>query len=161
MHFDIPMNPKGKARHRQRVINTKEGKSFAHTYADPKQAKYVEELQKWIRRQYRLDPLTTPLSLDVFCVMEIPKSWSKKKVIEAEANRIKHVQKPDLDNLVKMIKDAMNKIVWADDCQIVRTKSAKEWGKVGGWYIRVTEVKEGEHEHKKPYMHDTTMRGMG
>jgi len=30
-----------------------------------------------------------------------------------------HTKKPDLDNLIKLIKDACNKIIWKDDAQVV------------------------------------------
>jgi len=39
-----------------------------------------------------------------------------------------HAQKPDASNLVKIIEDAANGILWHDDCQIVRLTARKEWG---------------------------------
>ncbi len=38
-----------------------------------------------------------------------------------------HLQKPDLDNLVKFVKDCLNKVVWMDDKQIVEAKALKRW----------------------------------
>jgi Holliday junction resolvase RusA-like endonuclease len=49
----------------------------------------------------------------------IPKSLSKKKRLEAIARTLRPTKKPDLDNLVKGIKDRMNKVFWHDDAQIV------------------------------------------
>lgn len=48
----------------------------------------------------------------------IPASLSKKKTAAALAGEIAPTTKPDLDNYYKMV-DALNKVVWIDDAQIV------------------------------------------
>ena len=40
---------------------------------------------------------------------------------------LEHTQKPDLDNLVKFIKDCMNRHIYQDDKQIVRLDAQKRW----------------------------------
>lgn len=47
-----------------------------------------------------------------------------------------HVRKPDLDNLVKAIKDALKGIVYADDSQVVRQWPVKVYGVQPG--VRIT-----------------------
>lgn len=47
-----------------------------------------------------------------------PASWSQKKRREALAGLIWPTSKPDMDNSVKGIFDAMNEIVWRDDKQV-------------------------------------------
>ena len=42
------------------------------------------------------------------------------------------VKKPDLDNLIKALKDAMTGIVWHDDAQIVSLSARKDYGDVPG-----------------------------
>jgi len=39
-----------------------------------------------------------------------------------------HVKKPDLDNLVKAVKDSLKGIVWHDDSQVYSTLSNKYYG---------------------------------
>lgn len=39
-----------------------------------------------------------------------------------------HAQKPDASNLVKIVEDAANGVLWHDDCQIVRLTAQKVWG---------------------------------
>lgn len=51
----------------------------------------------------------------------------KKKAMPREVM----TAKPDLDNLAKAVKDAMNGIAWADDAQVVRTVQEK-WYAAGG-----------------------------
>lgn len=49
----------------------------------------------------------------------IPKSFSKKKAALAEAGKIRPTTKPDTDNYVKGIKDALKSVIWKDDSQVV------------------------------------------
>jgi Holliday junction resolvase RusA-like endonuclease len=39
-----------------------------------------------------------------------------------------HVQKPDLDNIVKAISDGLNRVAFADDSQIAEMVIQKRWG---------------------------------
>lgn len=59
--------------------------------------------------------------------MPIPKSWSQKKRAQAIGGEIRHTSKPDLDNLIKAIKDGLNGIVWVDDAQVVRVVAEKKY----------------------------------
>lgn len=38
-----------------------------------------------------------------------------------------HTQRPDLDNLIKAVTDALTGIVWVDDCQIDALTTAKKF----------------------------------
>ena len=49
----------------------------------------------------------------------IPASWSKAKRAKAEAGNVFHTAKPDLDNLMKGIKDPLSDLIWVDDRQVV------------------------------------------
>jgi Holliday junction resolvase RusA-like endonuclease len=53
-----------------------------------------------------------------------PSSWSGKK---RERNRWR-ASRPDADNLVKLIGDSLNGIVWADDALIARIEVEKLYG---------------------------------
>lgn len=68
------------------------------------------------------------VELVVSCVSLIPASWSKRK--KAEALHGPKVTKPDLDNLLKQIKDALKEVVWRDDAQVARLMAAKSYGAV-------------------------------
>lgn len=49
--------------------------------------------------------------------------------------------KPDTDNLVKLLKDCMTKVgFWKDDSLVVREIIEKFWADIPGIYIRVTEL---------------------
>lgn len=59
-------------------------------------------------------------------VMPIPKSYSKKK--QAALVGAPHTKKPDLDNLVKAVLDALNGKAFADDSVISCINASKEYG---------------------------------
>tara|TARA_R110000737_G_C14489855_1_gene470036 strand:+ start:127 stop:345 length:219 start_codon:yes stop_codon:yes gene_type:complete len=59
---------------------------------------------------------------------ELPKSWSKKKKKQMEGQE--HKQKPDLDNLIKAVKDTIfYKHPVHNDCEVSRTNSGKFWAR--------------------------------
>lgn len=71
-------------------------------------------------------PLSEPLRLYVEFTFPVPSSWSKKKQNSADA----HVTKPDLDNLVKLVKDSLNGVFWIDDKQIYELTARKVYGPI-------------------------------
>jgi Holliday junction resolvase RusA-like endonuclease len=72
-------------------------------------------------------PIENPVHIDCHFYMPIPKSTSKirrKKMLMA---KIKHTKKPDLDNLIKFIKDVFNGLVWKDDSQVFALIASKKY----------------------------------
>ena len=59
-----------------------------------------------------------PLRVDITAYYEIPNSWSKKKKAQALNNEIMPCVKPDVDNCVKALFDALNEVLWQDDTQV-------------------------------------------
>ena len=64
--------------------------------------------------QAGLRPMQGAISLTVSMRMMPPPSWSKKKI--AAAHYV--TGKPDMDNVLKLIGDALNGVFWRDDSQI-------------------------------------------
>lgn len=64
--------------------------------------------------------------------LPVPASWSKKKQAEALAGRIFPTVKPDKDNVIKAVYDALNGVVWRDDVQVVDGAQRKRYGPVPG-----------------------------
>ena len=71
----------------------------------------------------------------------IPKSTSKKKHQLMAIGAIQHTKKPDADNVAKAICDALNKIAYVDDSQIVSLEVNKYYSDVPRAEITITEVK--------------------
>ena len=57
--------------------------------------------------------------------MEIPKSWSTVKRMEAEYGALQHTVKPDLDNIVKAALDGIEGAVYVSDKQVTSIKARK------------------------------------
>lgn len=72
-------------------------------------------------------PFRYAVRVDICAHMPIPPSWPFKKREAARAGRIRPTGKPDGDNIAKAIYDALNKVVWDDDAQIVHAVIVKRY----------------------------------
>ena len=63
--------------------------------------------------------LDGPLGIAVTAYRSTPKSFSKTKAAAAERGEVLPVTKPDADNYLKGVKDALKGIIWKDDSQVV------------------------------------------
>lgn len=79
-----------------------------------------------VANQHFKTPLEGPLKITVAATFEPFPSWTKKKTREL-LNR-PHTQKPDLDNVVKAVADALNNIAYVDDTQLAQIEARKIWG---------------------------------
>jgi Holliday junction resolvase RusA-like endonuclease len=91
--------------------------------------------------QYALKPLgytENPVAVVIIFKYRIPKSWTKKKKLDPP----QHTSKPDIDNLIKSVMDAMNGIVYKDDGQVVSVYGVKMYGDNDEVVIKLSELKE-------------------
>ena len=58
----------------------------------------------------------------------MPVSWSRRKTVDAITGHIRPTSRPDVDNFLKTILDAINSIVIADDAQVVEVHATKKFG---------------------------------
>lgn len=70
-----------------------------------------------------------PVIADMRFTMPIPKSLRKRDVALVDAGKYYHTKKPDLDNLVKFVKDCLNGVAWKDDSQVVKLTAVKVYGR--------------------------------
>lgn len=132
LYFDI--TPKAKQSFRM-------GK---HNY----QSKSVTDYQKAIRamalEQTSAEQrnLSGPLYVSVEFVWQMPKSWTRAQVKEAQDKCVYRIARPDIDNLCKGIFDALNGVIWNDDSQIVGIHAWKRYGHSNAIIMRVWETKE-------------------
>jgi|SRR5215469_176828 len=78
--------------------------------------------------------------MDVSAEFQMPKSWSKKKKNAAIIGLAQHTVKPDLDNIVKQIKDACKGVVYTDDARISELHARKVYGVQPKLVITVTQI---------------------
>jgi Holliday junction resolvase RusA-like endonuclease len=84
------------------------------------------------------EPFAAPVEMVVRAVYLIPKSWPKKKADTARWR----TSKPDGDNLAKIISDAINTIVFADDSQVASLTVQKMYGPLAGVTVSVSTLEE-------------------
>lgn len=103
--------------------------------------KEKEYVQWQAKAQYNRNfPITGPIRIDVSYHMPMPSGTSKVRRLQMLNGRIHHIKKPDVDNLNKFLCDALKKIVFEDDSQVVEICARKLYGENGKTIIRVEEV---------------------
>jgi Holliday junction resolvase RusA-like endonuclease len=78
-------------------------------------------------KQHIKEPLNKPISVKLAFYYPMPKKWSKSKKDDANDQGIMPVVKPDIDNCIKGVFDALNKIAWTDDNLVVDVWSMKRY----------------------------------
>jgi len=114
--FTVPGDPRGKGRPRFRKVG-----KYVSTYTDKKTADYEERVKAEYRRQcrgMRFEP-DTELKMSIKAFYAIPKSATKGMKSAMEFHYKRPTKTPDADNIAKAIADALNKLCYHDDSQIV------------------------------------------
>ena len=101
-----------------------------HTYTPAKTRQAEAYLQKWLLNHYAGEPSKQAISLTLMFGFKRP----------ASNKTAKHMQRPDLDNLIKTIKDAANGVLWVDDSQVIYLTAEKLWADESGIEIMVEEI---------------------
>lgn len=132
IQFFVPGIPKAKQSPRAVTrVRTKEGyRQLDRPYMYAATDKVWQTLV-WMEAKLRAPeaPLDGPLSLDLVFHMPKPKS--------AKRNKYWCDKRPDLDNLVKAIKDVLKGLLYRDDSQIVSLKADKAYSPSPGVYIEI------------------------
>ena len=136
--FTIPGPPQGKAR--PKVVRIKTGASV--TYTPDKTVRYEELTRSRYQAAAHGFKFSDDAQLAVMIIARypIPKSKSKKIKFAMGAGQIKPAKKPDCDNIVKIVCDALNGIAYRDDAQIVEVQMAKEYADEPGTDVRMWEI---------------------
>lgn len=93
----------------------------------PEKTVNYENLVKWsyIETYSKADVLEADLGVEIKFYFQIPKSTSKKNKVLMLGGLIRPSKKPDIDNCIKAITDALNTIAYKDDNQIVEVRAYK------------------------------------
>ena len=121
--FEIVGEPQGKGRPR---FSTRGG--FVKTYTPEKTASYENFVKLCYLNKYKGQKLDGEIIAEIIAYFSIPKSFSKKKRLEAIEGKIKPTKKPDTDNIAKTILDSLNGIAFEDDQQVVALLVKKLYG---------------------------------
>lgn len=130
--FMIPGKPVGKARPR---VNT-----YTHRAYTPDATKAYESTVRasYINAAPPVERLHVgPLRVEIVAYYPIPKSWNKARKRAALAGETRPEVKPDLDNLVKAILDALNGLAYEDDASVTDLIVRKHYAEIGRVIVRI------------------------
>lgn len=120
--FEIPGKIIGKGRPR---LNTYTGVIYTPT----KTKDYETLIEEYFLLKYpRFKQLEKRIKVSIIAYFSIPKSTKKSDINEMLENNISPTKKPDIDNIVKVILDSMNKFAFKDDTQITKLEVEKRYG---------------------------------
>lgn len=144
VRFKVPGTPVAKGR--PRFVNR--GK-FVQTYT-PESTTNYENLVKLSYSQESSVKLSGALSAEMQFYFPIPKSVSKKKRAEMIAGNISPTKKPDLDNCIKSVLDALNGIAFDDDSQVVFVTAFKAYSEKPSVIVTLEEFDDSFLEMMNP-----------
>ena len=141
MKFTVRIIPKGQRRTRAGIV-----KGHARVFKDAEQVREEQCLESLLALHKPPVPLDGPLLLGVRAYLPIPASKPKKWKAAAEAGRIRPTVKPDMDNLLKHLKDCLTDMrFWKDDKLVVGylPGTGKYYGEEPRWEIEIRSLEEG------------------
>ncbi len=118
--FTIPGPPVGKGRPKF----FRRG-NFVGTYTPPKTVSYENLIKLSFQQAHFGMPSEKALVVTVKAFFPIPKSSTKRFKMEASTEDVPVTKKPDGDNIIKAILDALNEIAWKDDSQVYDVRCVK------------------------------------
>jgi Holliday junction resolvase RusA-like endonuclease len=108
------------------------GKS--NTAYTPLATRHAEAELRWlIRKEFKEAPLTGALMINASFFFQRPKSVSAK-------TRPHHTVRPDIDNILKLLKDAGNGLLWQDDAQITVLMASKHYAETPSINLKIQEL---------------------
>ena len=95
----------------------------------PKKTVDAENNIKLLALKVGFEKLYGPLRMTITFEMRIPKSWPAQSKKEALEGIIRPTKTPDIDNLIKLVADALqgDNMVYKDDNQIVEIMAVKRY----------------------------------
>lgn len=140
--FHVPGKPQGKARART-FYNKNVGHSTSYTpendllYENFIKSQYLSSCEEIFFER------GTPVALSIVARFLPPQSKSKKVKQQMLEGKILPLKKPDMDNIVKVVADALNGVAYHDDTQIACVKAKKVYSSIEGLDITVGEYADG------------------
>ena len=124
MELTIKGTPVAMQRHRT-------NKRFGHNYLPKKSKDFKKLIQNEYVKKYKVKPFFNSKEdeyyLNLNTYVKIPKSYTKKRRKEIIEKGLRPNKKPDIDNYLKIVMDALNEYAYIDDAQITSIKVDKNY----------------------------------
>ncbi len=131
--FEVIGEIKGKARPR---LNTYTG----NIYTDSNTKNYENLIKQYFKVKYpRYIPFENRVKVKIIIYLKIPQNTTKKNRKLIEEGLLSPTKKPDIDNVVKIVLDALNKMAFKDDNQITQLEVEKTYSEEEKLYIKLEE----------------------
>lgn len=136
----IPVNTKtftinSKLRGKGRPRFTKNGR----TYTPKETVEYENMIKLEYQNQCGGYQFSGPVSVDITIVHMVEKASSKKARAEKLTGLTVPTKKPDIDNVIKIILDALNQVAYVDDRMVIDVHAVKIYGENECVSIRLTD----------------------
>ena len=138
--FVVLGDPIGKGRPRFRRVG-----EYTQTYSPARTVNYETLIKLEYHAQcedYMFDA-NAALGVMITAYKPIPKGTSKRKTLQMLNHVIRPTKKPDWDNIGKIVCDALNKVAFHDDSQIVDGIVIKRYSEQPRLEVEIWEVAEG------------------
>ncbi|MGN8831161.1 RusA family crossover junction endodeoxyribonuclease [Selenomonas montiformis] len=142
IQFFVPGQPKGKGRPRFDPRSKR-------AYTPQKSAEYERYISMCCRRKGGPARMSGPLGVEIDARFAIPKQTTKKMRAQMDAGAVQPCKRPDIDNVVKSVLDALNGVAYEDDKQVVRMIARKRYSECPGVMVTVYEIGEMDDENSR------------
>jgi Holliday junction resolvase RusA-like endonuclease len=148
IRLDVPGAPVAKGRPR---FSRQGGRAFTPAKTVQAESTLAARVYTLVREHWTATawPSREAMIVDVTFVLPVPQSWPAWKRAAALESLIRPTCRPDVDNLVKLTKDALNGILWLDDSQIVGLTATKVYGDTPSTVIEAREITQQKHAPAK------------
>lgn len=131
--FEVPAKIIGKGRPR---LNSYTGQVYTPT----RTRDYESLVEQYFLLKYpRYKSIEGRAKVSITAFFEVPKSTSKVQKEQMLGNSISPTKKPDIDNIVKIVLDSMNKFAFKDDTQITKIEVEKLYANEEKLYVKIEE----------------------
>jgi Holliday junction resolvase RusA-like endonuclease len=136
VQLSVPGEPQGK----QRPKATRIGKR-AIIYTPKQTVNYETYIKELFAIKYPDFVLVEAvLEIELIAWLMIPTSASRKRKAMMENHELRPGKRPDVDNLIKVVMDALEKLTYKNDAQIVSAKIDKYYSNTPGLDIRIYRI---------------------
>ena len=111
-----------------------------NVYTPNKTKDYEEYIRQSFFLKYKqIEPITNRVNVEITAYLKVPKMTNKTNKKMMINNEISPLKKPDIDNIAKVVLDALNNYVIKDDIQVSKISIEKMYAEEEKLYIKIEE----------------------
>lgn len=138
IQFFVPGNPQALKRHRTYGMKTKKG--YIVRQVDPSKETKQDFLAMCLNHRPE-KPIDKNIKMDLAFHFSRPKSHLNAKGLPKVGAPSYHTSRPDIDNLEKLVMDALNGTFYKDDSQVCVKRSIKMYtSETPGVHVKISDM---------------------